>query len=129
MLYNFLLTLIILDGLVLAVVVLLQAGQGGGLASLGGGTADLVLGGRQAVTILHKASWVTGALFMLLALLLSISASHRGTAQSGVQQQLRQTVPAEQPAPAAPLPLQTTPPSGNASPAPAPPPPAPPPGP
>ena len=114
MLHNILLTLIIIDGLVLGVVVLLQAGQGGGLASLGGGTADLVLGGRQAVTILHKASWVTGSLFMFLALLLSISSSNVGTTQSGVQQQLRQ-VPTQQPPPAAPL--QTTP-----SPAPVPPP-------
>jgi len=125
MLYNLLLTLIILDGLVLAVVVLLQAGQGGGLASLGGGTADLVLGGRQAVTILHKASWVTGGLFMFLALILSVSASHRSASQSGVQQELRQTIPAQQPAPVAPL--QTAPPAGTATPAP-PPAPAPPPG-
>ncbi len=118
MLYNLLLTVLILDGLVLAVVVLLQSGQGGGLASLGGGTADLVLGGRQAVTILHKASWVTGGLFMFLALILSVSASHRSTGQTGVQQQLRQQVPTQQPAPQAPL--QTTPPAGNASPPPAP---------
>ncbi len=122
MLYNILLILIILDGLVLGVVVLLQAGQGGGLASLGGGTADLVLGGRQAVTILHKASWVAGGLFIFLALLLSVSASNRGVSQSGVQQQLRQ-VPSQQPTPTAPR--QTTPPGGNATPSPAPvPPPA-----
>ena len=36
--FTFLLTLLILDALLLSVVVLLQAGQGGGLASLGGGT-------------------------------------------------------------------------------------------
>ena len=36
--FAFLLTLLILDALLLSVVVLLQAGQGGGLASLGGGT-------------------------------------------------------------------------------------------
>ena len=47
-------------------VVLLQAGQGGGLASMGGGTTDLVMGGRQAVTILHKMSWITGGVFMFL---------------------------------------------------------------
>ncbi len=117
MLYNLLLTLIILDGLVLAVVVLLQAGQGGGLASMGGGTADLVLGGRQAVTILHKASWVTGGLFMLLALILSVSTSQGGPTQSGVQQQLRQTAPAQQQAPPAPLQTApTTPPSAPATP-------------
>src|SRR5438046_10308135 len=67
MVYTFLLTLLVVDGLILTAVVLLQAGQGGGLASMGGGTTDLVMGGRQAVTILHKTSWVTGALFMFLA--------------------------------------------------------------
>src|SRR5688572_17868942 len=66
MFYNLLLALLIIDGLILCAAVLLQAGQGGGLASLGGGTTDMVLGGRQAVTILHKTSWITGALFMVL---------------------------------------------------------------
>jgi protein translocase SecG subunit len=122
MLYNFMLTLLIIDGLILACVVLLQAGQGGGLASLGGGTTDLVLGGRQAVTILHKASWITGGLFMFLALMLSIVAP-RSSGETEVQRRLRQQSPAQQQAPAAPLqttpsaPVQTTP-----GPAPAPPP-------
>lgn len=107
MLYNLLLTLLIIDGLVLAAVVLLQAGQGGGLASLGGGTTDLVMGGRQAVTILHKASWITGALFMGLALLLSIAASSRAVGETEVQRRLRQQAPVQQPV--APAPLQTTP--------------------
>ena len=107
MLYNFLLVLLIIDGLILAAVVLLQAGQGGGLASLGGGTTDLVMGGRQAVTILHKASWITGGLFMALALFLSIAASTRAIGESEVQRRLRQQAPAQQPIPTAPL--QTTP--------------------
>ncbi|HTL06045.1 MAG TPA: preprotein translocase subunit SecG [Gemmatimonadales bacterium] len=127
MLYNFLLVLLIIDGLVLAVAVLLQAGQGGGLASMGGGTTDLVMGGRQAVTILHKASWVTGGVFMFLAVLLSIVASNRSVGQSDVQRQLRQQAPAQN-VPAAPL--QTTPATGAQpapapAPAPVPPPPAP----
>jgi len=125
MLYNFLLVLLIIDGLILAVAVLLQAGQGGGLASMGGSSTDLVMGGRQAVTILHKASWVTGGVFMFLAVILSIVASQRSVGQSDVQRQLRQQAPAQQPVPNAPL--QTTPPAGTATPAPAPvPPPAPP---
>jgi protein translocase SecG subunit len=125
MLYNFLLVLLIIDGLILAVAVLLQAGQGGGLASMGGSTTDLVMGGRQAVTILHKASWVTGGTFMFLAVILSIVASQRTVTQSDVQRQLRQQAPAQQTVPAAPL--QTTPPGGAAptpAPAPVPPPPA-----
>jgi len=107
MLYNLLLVLLIVDGLILCAVVLLQAGQGGGLASLGGGTTDLVLGGRQAVTILHKASWTTGVAFMVLALLLSIAASSRATGETDVQRRLRQQAPAQQTVPVAPL--QTTP--------------------
>ena len=60
--FAFLLTLLILDALLLSVVVLLQAGQGGGLASLGGATTDTVLGGRQAVTLLTKATWWCGGI-------------------------------------------------------------------
>jgi protein translocase SecG subunit len=121
MLYNLLLTLLILDGIVLAAVVLLQAGQGGGLASLGGGTTDLVLGGRQAVTILHKTSWVSGSLFMFLALVLSVVASNRAIGESDVQRRLRQQTPTQTPA----APLQTAPIPGttNATPPPATPPP------
>jgi len=107
MLYNLLLVLLIIDGLILCAVVLLQAGQGGGLASLGGGTTDLVMGGRQAVTILHKTSWITGVGFMVLALLLSIAASSRAIGESDVQRRLRQQAPAQQSVPVAPL--QTTP--------------------
>ncbi len=107
MLYTLLLVFLIIDGLVLSAVVLLQAGQGGGLASLGGGTTDLVMGGRQAVTILHKTSWITGALFMILALFLSITASSGAVGESEVQRRLRQQAPAQQSVPVAPL--QTTP--------------------
>ena|SRR2546422_3178272 len=130
MLYTFLLIFLIIDGLVLAVSVLLQAGQGGGLASMGGGTTDMVLGGRQAVTILHKASWVTGALFMFLAVLLSIVGSQTRASESAVQKQLRaqQQAPIQQ---VPNVPLQTVPTTGTTQPpaaapikpAPAPPPP------
>ncbi|NOT07576.1 MAG: preprotein translocase subunit SecG [Gemmatimonadales bacterium] len=126
MLYNLLLALLILDGLILSAVVLLQAGQGGGLASMGGGTTDLVLGGRQAVTILHKTSWITGGVFMVLSFLLSMAASNRAVGESEVQRRLRQPAPTQQALPAAPLqtapgpaPGVTTPP---AAPAPVPPP-------
>src|SRR5438045_2449154 len=98
--FGFLVTLLILDALLLSTVVLLQAGQGGGLASLGGGTTDSVLGGRQAVTILTKVTWWCGGLFMLLSLFLSFVP--RGGGSSGLQERLRASTPA---APAAPLPL------------------------
>ncbi len=121
MLYNFLLSMLILDGLILAAVVLLQAGQGGGLASMGGGTTDLVMGGRQAVTILHKTSWISGSVFMFLALLLSIVASNGAIGESAVQQRLRQQ-PAQQNVPAAPLQTSPAPTTATPPPAPVPPP-------
>ena len=104
--YAFLLTLLILDALLLGVVVLLQAGQGGGLASMGGGTTDLVVGGRQAATLLTKMSWICGAAFLAIALLLSIVAPSQTGSSSEVLERLRQTS-----APSAPanLPLEAAP--------------------
>jgi preprotein translocase subunit SecG len=89
--FYFLLVLLILDAILLSVVVLLQAGQGGGLASLGGTGTETVLGGRQAVTILTKASWWCGGIFLALSLLLSLVP--RGGGSSALQQRLRQAAP------------------------------------
>jgi preprotein translocase subunit SecG len=109
--FAFLVTLLILDSLLLSVVVLLQAGQGGGLASLGGGGTDTVLGGRQAVTILTKLSWWCGGIFLALSLVLSLVP--RGGNSSALQERLRAATPA---APSqAPLPIgQSSQPSSEA---------------
>jgi preprotein translocase subunit SecG len=103
--FAFLLTLLILDALILSAVVLLQAGQGGGLASLGGGTTDTVLGGRQAVTILTKLSWWCGGIFLALSLILSF-VPRGGGSGSALQERLRAATP-EAPAPSGQLPLGT----------------------
>ncbi len=87
--YAFLVTLLIIDALLLSVVVLLQAGQGGGLASLGGGTTDMVMGGRQAVTLLTTSTRWLGGIFMGLALILSFVAANRTTSMTDVQRQLQ----------------------------------------
>ena len=108
--FALLLTLLILDALLLSVVVLLQAGQGSGLASLGGGTTDTVLGGRQAVTILTKATWWCGGIFLALSLLLSLVP--RGGSSNELQERLRAATP-EAPA-SAPLPLGGAPTSDTA---------------
>jgi preprotein translocase subunit SecG len=101
--FAFLVSLLILDAILLSVVVLLQAGQGGGLASLGGGGTDTVLGGRQAVTILTKLTWWCGGIFLVLSLALSLTP--RGGNSSALQEKLRAATPA---APSqAPLPLGT----------------------
>jgi preprotein translocase subunit SecG len=89
--FTFLLTLMMIDGVLLSIVVLLQAGQGGGLASLGGGTATQVLGGRAATTILTKATWWTGGLFMFFALILSLMSGRTAVGSSEVGKALQQT--------------------------------------
>lgn len=102
--FTFLLVLLILDAILLTVVVLLQAGQGGGLAGLGGGAStDSFLGGRQAVTILTKLSWWCGGIFLVLSLILA-GLGARGSAPRSVLEQQ-----APPPAPVAPLPLQEQP--------------------
>jgi preprotein translocase subunit SecG len=117
--FAILLSLLILDALILSAVVLLQAGQGGGLASLGGATTDTVLGGRQAVTILTRLSWWCGGIFLGLALLLSLVPRNR--TGSALQERIRATTPAA-PSTSVPLPLggepaKTPAPQGQAAPA------------
>jgi preprotein translocase subunit SecG len=65
-----------------------------------------VLGGRQAVTLLTKATWWCGGIFLVLSLVLSLVP--RGGSGSALQERLRATTPAG-PAPSAPLPLGGTP--------------------
>ncbi len=97
--YGFLLAVLILDGIFLGVSVLLQSGKGGGLAAMGGGAAatDGILGGRQATTMLTRATWTTGSVFMVLALVLSIMSSRAELPQSILRQDLVPTAPAAQP--------------------------------
>ena len=77
--YTFLLILLLLVGIFLSVVILLQSGKGGGLAAMGGGggPTDNLIGGRQAATLLTKSTWVSGSLFLALALALSVLSSRR----------------------------------------------------
>ena len=99
MVYGILLAVLILDGIFLSVVVLLQSGKGGGLAAMGGGAAatDGILGGRQATTMLTRATWTTGSLFMLLSLILSIMSSRTQLPQSILRQDAVPTAPVAQP--------------------------------
>lgn len=116
--FYFILVLLILDALILAAVILLQAGQGGGLASLGGsGSTDTVMGGRQAVTLLTRMSWWCGGIFLVLSLVLSVVSANRGVAgRSELQERLRQGAAPVTPAPApANLPLQSAPPATDAA--------------
>jgi preprotein translocase subunit SecG len=98
--YGFLLAVMVLDGVFLSVVILLQAGKGGGLAAVGGsgGTmADGVLGGRQATTVLTRATWTAGTIFMVLALVLSIMSSRAAAPESVIQVDAPATTAAPEP--------------------------------
>lgn len=85
--YGFLVAVLVLDGIFMSIVVLLQSGKGGGLAAVGGGAAmtEGILGGRQATTVLTRATWISGGLFMALALTLSIMSSRSAQPQSVIQ--------------------------------------------
>jgi preprotein translocase subunit SecG len=100
--YGFILMLLMLDAALLLLVVLLQSGKGSGLAAEFGGassSADTFLGGRQAATLLTKASWITGGVFMGLALILAILSARTRAPSSVLEGQF--TPPAEE----APVPL------------------------
>jgi preprotein translocase subunit SecG len=92
----------------LILVILLQAGKGGGMgAAFGGAGAQTVFGGRGAQTFLGKITSVSAAIFMLTSLTLSYQASKSGS-------EVAPTAPAA-PAPFAPAP--GTPAPGSAAPA------------
>ena len=97
--YGILLSILVLDGIFLGVVILLQSGKGGGLAAVGGGAGmtEGLLGGRQATTVLTRATWTAGTIFMVLALVLSIMSSRSQQPQSVIQVDAPATAPAPQP--------------------------------
>src|SRR5213596_757291 len=112
--YTFFVAILILDSLILATAVLLQAGQGGGLATLGGGAGtETIMGGRQATTLLTKVTWWTAGIFLFLALMLTFMSQSANQVRSVLEGQ------GQAPTPVAPsqLPIETQP---TAPPAPAP---------
>jgi preprotein translocase subunit SecG len=113
--YLFLLTLLVLDGIFLAIVILLQSGKGGGLAAVGGGAAmtEGLLGGRQATTVLTRATWAAGTTFMVLSLVLSILSSRAQQPESVIQVQAPATAPTSAPQPILPGGAAETPAAGT----------------
>ncbi len=106
--YTFLLVILIIDAIVLATAVLLQAGKGGGLAASFGGTSsssDSLLGTRQAGNLLTKTSWWAGGIFIGLAFVLQIMSSRSRVPTSILDQALTPSA-ATAPATAAPAPEQ-----------------------
>jgi preprotein translocase subunit SecG len=71
--YYVLIVLFILVCAVLSLVILLQQGRGGDIASaFGGSSSQAAFGARSGATVLTKATAIFAALFMILALALSI---------------------------------------------------------
>ncbi|HET8713858.1 MAG TPA: preprotein translocase subunit SecG [Gemmatimonadales bacterium] len=115
--FTILVVLLILDSLILGTAVLLQAGQGGGLATMGGGAGtETVMGGRQATTLLTKVTWWTAGIFLFIALVLSFMSQSGSQVRSVLEGQGQAPAPVQQ----APLPIETQP--TQPTPPPAPPP-------
>lgn len=93
--FFFLFLVLILDGILLMTVVLLQAGKGGGLAAMGGASTstDSFIGGRQAATLLTRTTWVSGAVFLGLSVVLSIMSSRTAAPESILREEFQQTAP------------------------------------
>src|SRR5213594_4327807 len=106
--YGILVGILILDALILATAVLLQAGQGGGLASMGGGAGtETIMGGRQATTLLTKVTWWTAGIFLFLALVLTFMSQSATQVRSVLEGQAQQQAPT--PVQQTPLPIETQP--------------------
>src|SRR5260221_13869687 len=99
--------LAILAALILFPAILFQAGQGGGLATQfgGGSSTDAFVGGRQAATILHKASWWAGGTFLAICFVLQLASG-----RSSAPPSLTQDEPRRQDQQPAPTPLRGAPP-------------------
>ena len=99
MLYTLLMVLLTIDSIFLIAAVLLQSGQGQGLAATFGGvssSAGAFLGTRQTGNLLTKASWWCGGIFLGLAFVLSL-ASSRGRAPKSVLDQAFPNAPSPAP--------------------------------
>ena len=116
--FEFLIVLISIIGVLMTLGILLQSGKGGGLAGIAsGGATTQILGSRQAPDFLEKATWTLATAFIVLCVLTNF-AIDTGGGESVIQQQAtgttQQALPAPQPAaPATTPPATTTPPDGG----------------
>lgn len=103
--YTFLLVLLIINCIVLAIAIMLQAGKGGGLAASFGGASTTMdfLGARQTGSLLTKVSWWGGGIFITLSLILALMSTRSTVPRSVLDQQFGapQTAPAPVTAPGA----------------------------
>ncbi len=118
MLYYLIATLYVLVSLGLILVVLLQQGKGGDIASaFGGGSSQAAFGARSGATVLSRATAIASAVFMIGALALGLLGQRNPGSVLGPI-----AAPVAAPTPAAPVAPVTAPaaaPATEAEPAPA----------
>ncbi len=98
--YTVLIILEIFVGILLMIVVLMQASKGGGLAgSLGGSALGMTFGVRRTSDFLTKTTTVLATIFMILALVINLTVLPRSTAteQSVIQSSPQPTTLPPQP--------------------------------
>ncbi len=106
MLYYLIVTLYVLICGLLIVTILLQQGKGGDIANaFGGGSSQAVFGARAGATLLTRATSVLAALFVIVAMVLTVWGQQGpGSVVGGIAAPplAPVTTPATAPAPAAP---------------------------
>jgi preprotein translocase subunit SecG len=106
--YTTLLILLVIDCVALTIVVLLQAGKGGGLAAGfgGAGTGIEMMGSRQTATFLHNATKWLGGTFLVICFAISLMTVRGNAPRSLIEGEMRNQPAPEAPAPGAPADLQ-----------------------
>jgi preprotein translocase subunit SecG len=113
---TFLIIVHVVVSAVLVLVILLQAGKGGGLGGAFGGSSQAVFGGRGAQTFLGKVTSAAAAVFMLTSLSLSYLSTRSGSVVKEAPAPIGAPPPVGPP-PAGSRVLETLPPPGPATPA------------
>lgn len=84
--FEFLIVVISIIGVLMTLGILLQSGKGGGLAGIAsGGATTQILGSRQAPDFLEKTTWTLGGLFIVLCILTTFTIDTDGTTESVIQ--------------------------------------------
>ena len=108
--YYVLVAAYVLICLVLSLVILLQQGRGGDIASaFGGSSSQAAFGARSGATLLTKATSIAAVLFMLFALTLSVLGQRGGGGRSVVTGTAAPPPATTKPAPVVPAPATPAP--------------------
>ena len=113
---TFLIIVHVVVSAVLILVILLQAGKGGGLGGAFGGSSQAVFGGRGAQTFLGKVTSAAAAVFMLTSLSLSYLSTRSGSVVKEAPAPIGAPAPVGPPPPGSRV-LETLPPPGTPAPA------------